>query len=58
MAQKDRLKEWDQLQNEIEAAIQDLVRKGLLFDTGKRRWSERKRRYEVVWAATEAGKLQ
>jgi hypothetical protein len=29
----------------------------LLFDTGKRRWSERKRRYEVVWAATKAGKM-
>ena len=37
----------------IEEAIQDLARQGLIVDTGHRRWSERTRRYEIVWAASE-----
>jgi hypothetical protein len=40
----------------IEAAIQDLVRKGFVVDTGQRRWSERTKRYEIVWASTGADK--
>jgi hypothetical protein len=35
----------------IEQAIQGLARKGLIFDTGRRRWSERTGRYEIVWTA-------
>jgi hypothetical protein len=37
----------------IEQAIQDLAREGLIADTGRRRWSARTGRYEIVWAARE-----
>jgi hypothetical protein len=37
----------------IEEAIRDLARRGLIVDTGHRRWSERTGRYEIVWAASE-----
>ena len=37
----------------IEQAIQDLAREGLIVDTGRRRWSARTGRYEIVWAAGE-----
>ena len=37
----------------IEQAIQDLARQGLIVDTGRRRWSERTRSYQIVWAASE-----
>jgi hypothetical protein len=37
----------------IEQAIQDLAREGLIVDTGRRRWSDRTGRYEIVWAASE-----
>jgi hypothetical protein len=37
----------------IEQAIQDLAREGLIVDTGRRRWSERTRSYQIVWAARE-----
>ena len=39
----------------IEQAIQDLAREGLIVDTGQRRWSERTRSYQIVWAAVESG---
>jgi hypothetical protein len=35
----------------IEEAIRTLAAQGLLYDTGKRKWSERTRSYQVVWAA-------
>jgi hypothetical protein len=38
----------------IEQAIQDLARKGLIVDTGRRRWSERTRSYQIVWAAADS----
>ena len=37
----------------IEQAIQDLAREGLIVDSGRRRWSARTGRYEIVWAASE-----
>jgi hypothetical protein len=37
----------------IEQAIQDLARDGLIVDSGRRRWSDRTGRYEIVWAASE-----
>jgi hypothetical protein len=46
MARKDKPEEL----NEIRAAVQELVRKGLVVDSGERRWSERTKRYEIVWA--------
>jgi hypothetical protein len=35
----------------IEEAIQTLVNRGLVVDSGEREWSERTRRYEIVWMA-------
>jgi hypothetical protein len=40
--------------NAIEEAIQDLARWGLIVDSGRRRWSERTRSYEIVWVASES----
>jgi hypothetical protein len=37
----------------IEQAIQNLARKGLIVDSGRRRWSERTRSYQIVWVARE-----
>jgi hypothetical protein len=34
---------------EIEEAIQQLARDGLIVDSRERRWSERTGRYEIVW---------
>jgi hypothetical protein len=51
MAPKDKPEEL----SEIRAAVQELVRKGLVVDSGERRWSERTRRYEIVWALAGAG---
>ena len=36
----------------INEAIQEAVRRGLLVDSGRRRWSERTGRYEIVWKRT------
>jgi hypothetical protein len=33
-----------------------LFREGWLIDSGQRRWSQRTRRYEIVWASTVFGK--
>jgi hypothetical protein len=40
---------------DIEEAIRSLARKGLIVDTGRRRWSKRKRSYQIVWVAAEFG---
>jgi len=40
---------FDEAINEV---IQEAVRRGYLVDTGKRRWSERTGRYEIVWKRT------
>jgi hypothetical protein len=37
----------------IEQAIQNLARRGLIVDSGRRRWSERTRSYQIVWIARE-----
>ena len=37
----------------IEETIRDLARQGLIVDTGRRRWSERTRSYQIVWVASE-----
>jgi hypothetical protein len=38
---------------EIEAAFRRLASEGLIYDTGKKRWSERYQEYQIVWAAVE-----
>jgi hypothetical protein len=44
-----------ELQNyrKIEAAIHRLVEMGLVADTGRRKWSDKTGRYEIVWASTK-----
>jgi hypothetical protein len=54
MARKDQPEDRTQMRIAIEAAIQDLVRMGLVVDSGQRRWSERTKRYEIVWTSTGA----
>jgi hypothetical protein len=51
MARKDKPEEL----NEIRAAVQELVRRGLVVDSGERRCSERTKRYEIVWALAGSG---
>jgi hypothetical protein len=57
MARKDRPADPAEIQLAIESAIQDFARKGLVADSGQRRWSERTRRYEIVWEYTAAGTM-
>ena len=33
----------------IDEALEDAARKGIIVDTGGRRWSKRTGRYEIVW---------
>ena len=40
----------------IEAAVRRLAAEGRIYDTGKRRWSERTQTYQVVWAAVPEDK--
>ena len=56
MARKDRPTDPVEIQLAIEGAIQDLVRKGLVVDSGQRRWSQRTGRNEIVWESTIFGK--
>jgi hypothetical protein len=35
----------------IEESFRWLAAKGLIYDTGRRRWSERTQSYQIVWAA-------
>jgi hypothetical protein len=55
MPRKDRPADAE-IQRSIEEAIQHLVRKGLVVDSGQRRWSQRTGRYEIVWKSTVFGK--
>ena len=52
MARKDKPTEL----NEIREAFEELVRMGLLVDSGKRRWSEKTKRYEIAWILANAGR--
>jgi hypothetical protein len=51
MSNKFEFGSWplDEVNDAIEQAIQNLARQGLIIDTGRRRWSERTGRYEIVW---------
>jgi hypothetical protein len=55
MTRKDKPIDPTETQIEIEAAMKDLVEAGILYDTGRRRWSERTGRYQIVWAHTGRG---
>jgi hypothetical protein len=51
-----RLADKPEIQRSIEEAIPDLVRKGLLIDSGRKKWSQRTGRYGIVWESTVFGK--
>jgi hypothetical protein len=55
MSDKFEFASWplDEVNDAIEQAIQNLARQGLIIDTGRRRWSERTRSYQIVWVARE-----
>ena len=40
----------------LEAALRRLEAEGQIYDTGERRWSERTRTHQVVWAAVPKDK--
>ena len=42
----------DERREAIEETFQDLARMGLIYDTGRRRWSNRRRQYQIVWRAS------
>jgi hypothetical protein len=56
MPRKDWPTDPAEIQRSIEEAIQELVRKGLVVDSGQRRWSQRIGRYEIVWESKLFGK--
>ena len=56
MPRKDRPTDPAEIQRSIEEAIQELVTKGLVVDSGQRRWSQRTGRYEIVWESKLFGK--
>jgi len=35
-----------------EEAFREMAQEGLIYDTGERKWSNQRRRYEIVWKAT------
>ena len=55
MSNKFKFGSWplDEVDAAIEQAIQRLARKGLIVDSGRRRWSERTGSYQIVWVARE-----
>jgi hypothetical protein len=42
---------------EVKEACESLARKGLIADSGRRRFSERTGRWEIVWVATGPGTM-
>ena len=56
MARKDWPTDPAEIQRSIEEAIQDLVRKGLLIDSGRKKWPQRTGRYEIVWESKLVGR--
>jgi hypothetical protein len=42
----------------IQEAIYELAAEGLIYDTGRRRWSERTQSYHIVWAAVPGKQTQ
>jgi hypothetical protein len=41
----------EEKQEMIEQALRELEAAGIIYDTGKRRWSERTKSYQIVWAS-------
>ena len=48
---KRRSQPEDEFFSMVQGAIDELAADGLIYDTGRRRWSERTQSYQIVWAA-------
>jgi hypothetical protein len=55
MARKNKLSDESPRLIKIRAAIKELVRKGLVVDSGWRRWVQEAGRYEIVWKLKDVG---
>jgi hypothetical protein len=44
--------------NETEQLFRELADAGRIVDSGRRRWSERKQKWEIVWITREAAERQ
>jgi hypothetical protein len=42
----------DDAYDAIEADFQELARRGLIYDSGRKRWSNRRHEYQIVWKAS------
>jgi len=42
----------DESYEAIEEAFRNLAHCGLIYDTGRRRWCNRRREYQIVWRAS------
>jgi hypothetical protein len=42
----------------IGEAIQSLAREGRIYDTGRRRWCDRTKSYQIVWAVVPGANLE
>ena len=42
----------DESYEAIEEAFRNLAHCGLIYDTGRRRWCDRRREYQIVWRAS------
>jgi hypothetical protein len=38
-----------------EEIFEELAREGHIVDSGRRRWSEKKQKWEIVWVAKQGG---
>ena len=39
----------DEMVEALDQVFEEAVRKGIIVDSGKRKWSERTGRYEIIW---------
>jgi hypothetical protein len=56
MAQKSKPTNSPPTEAEVRAALKSLAKKGVIVDSGRKRWSERSGRYEIVWVSAVIGK--
>jgi hypothetical protein len=47
--------EYTKHEKEVDEGLLSLFEEGLIFDSGRRKWSAQFRRYEIVWKLTKAG---
>jgi hypothetical protein len=43
---------------DISRAIQDLAEEGLIVDSGRKKWCERTRQYEILWTLSPGAKAR